>query len=62
MPVLLIAEADLPEEVYPEIADEIDEKAGQTTVAVKQAYLNGARASGDPLPLIPQPSWQLLAA
>ena len=67
MRVVLIAQADLPEEADAEIANKIDktgqERTRRAAAAVRHAYLSGARASGDPLPLIPsQPSWQLLAA
>jgi hypothetical protein len=56
MPVLLLAEADLPGEAFAEIAGKIEEtgqgRTGQATAALKQACLSGARAGGDPLPLI----------
>jgi hypothetical protein len=63
VPVLLIGEANLPEEACAEIVDKIDE-TGQATAAVKQAIPGrGARAGGDRLPLIPvQPGWRLPAA
>ena len=51
MSVLLIAVADLPGEAYAETADMTDETR-QATAAVKQPYLDRARAGGDPLPPI----------